>query len=179
VPKDDLLFFKEQRLLEVFKSKNIPNVSTLVGVGKIDDVKKCLYLQRFGRRLSDEQERRGKLSFKTSHQIGLQLLKVLELVHSTGYCHGNLEPSNIMIGTSDEPNSSTVNLIGFSRAQEFIKEPMVFEQEIKEDYHIEEGYRVFTGNKLFASPFSLNNKKQSRRDDLYSLVYLLIYLQTG
>jgi hypothetical protein len=38
---------------------------------------------------------------------------------------------------------------------------------------------TFQGNLLFASPYQLQFHATSRRDDLYSLVYLLMYMLNG
>ena len=45
--------------------------------------------------------------------------------------------------------------------------------------HIEEGREKGSGNVAFASPSSVQNLTISRRDDLYSLFLMLIYLRTG
>lgn len=68
-----------------------------------------------------------------------------------------------MIGTYTHQNSHKINLIGFSRAQPFIKEHVLINNDINDEviseHHIEDGHKHFVGNKLFASPFSLNDKK--------------------
>ena len=48
-----------------------------------------------------------------------------------------------------------------------------------EDDHIEMSPKQRYGNLIFASPESIQDVKLSRRSDLYSLVYMLIYMKTG
>ena len=45
--------------------------------------------------------------------------------------------------------------------------------------HIEEGSQAGEGNVAFASVTSLQNQRISRRDDLFSLYLVLVYLRTG
>jgi hypothetical protein len=46
--------------------------------------------------------------------------------------------------------------------------------------HVKPGFtKYFAGNIYFASKYAFSFKEQSRRDDLISLTYLLIYLYMG
>ena len=55
--------------------------------------------ERFGHTLEYYQRLRNKnkFTFKTVHQIGIQVIKLLEQIHSTGYVYNDLKPDNILL----------------------------------------------------------------------------------
>jgi serine/threonine protein kinase len=40
----------------------------------------------------------GRLSLKTVIMLGLQILDRIEYIHENGFLHGDIKPSNFMIG---------------------------------------------------------------------------------
>lgn len=79
--------------------------------------------------------------------------------------HNDLKLENILVGHKD-PNR--VYLIDFGLAQKFVDE---------KGKHVEKNYvRKFSGNFLFASLNSCRGNNKSRRDDVESSIYLMIYL---
>ncbi|MCL4116824.1 UNVERIFIED_CONTAM: hypothetical protein GTU68_014476, partial [Idotea baltica] len=40
----------------------------------------------------------GRFSLKTTLMLGLQMLERIEYLHSCGYLHGDIKPSNFIIG---------------------------------------------------------------------------------
>jgi serine/threonine protein kinase len=92
-----------------------------------------------------------------------------------------MKPNNICVGKyssteSDEPDYS-LKLIDFGLARPFIKPERM--QNWTENDHIEQSKQGKYGNVVFASPDSMLDLKLSRRADLYSLLYMLIYIKTG
>lgn len=96
----------------------------------------------------------------------IKLFGSIEKVHNCGYTYNDLKPSNIMFD-----NDANLILIDYGLCKPF---------KINET-HIDEGSLAekFEGNILFASPFQLQFMATSRRDDIYSLAYLLIYMLNG
>jgi serine/threonine protein kinase len=95
--------------------------------------------------------------------IAKQVLERLRDLHKLGYIHNDIKMENIVIGSSD-PNM--IYLLDFGACERF---------QCDED-HIEQGEkRRFTGNAMFGSVNSCKRKKCSRRDDLESLLFLVIY----
>jgi serine/threonine protein kinase len=81
------------------------------------------------------------------------------------YAHNDLKLENILVGHKD-PNR--VHLIDFGLAQTFVD---------SEGTHVEKAYmRKFSGNFLFASLNSCRGNNKSRRDDIESCIYIMIYL---
>jgi serine/threonine protein kinase len=100
-------------------------------------------------------------------RMGVQLLSSLEAVHLTGRTYNDLKHDNVII-----QRNGRVTLIDFGLCQKYVD---------KEGGHIPEEAQVdsFRGNIAFASPHVLNFGKPSRRDDLFSLAYMLLYMLNG
>ena len=73
----------------------------------------------------------------------------------------------------------SLKLIDFGLAHPFIKSSKLSKKNWTESDHIEQTPKDKYGNSVFASPDSMLDLKLSRRSDLYSLVYMLIYIKTG
>jgi serine/threonine protein kinase len=82
-----------------------------------------------------------------------------------------------VVGKGLEQN--TIKLIDFGISTSFIKSPILWcEPKVTED-HINPGSTEFEGNIAFASSNCLNNRRRSRKDDLISVVYILLRLLSG
>lgn len=100
----------------------------------------------------------------TCYQIGIQMLTLLEALHSLDFVHNDLKLENIVIGRSDK---TKLYLIDFGLSQTFFQD----------SEHTTKTYlRKFSGNFQFASLNSCRGFSKSRRDDVESLFYLLIYM---
>ena len=98
-------------------------------------------------------------------QIALQCLDRIEYVHSKGIIHCDIKPENFVIGI-DDPNF--IYLIDFGLGQKYIS--------LKTGKHIEfsiTGY--MTGTARYASKNALRGKCLSRRDDIESFMYMILY----
>jgi len=98
-------------------------------------------------------------------QIALQCIDRIEYVHSKGIIHCDIKPENFVIGLED-PNS--IYLIDFGLGQKYIS--------LKTGKHIEflfTGY--MTGTARYASRNALRGKRLSRRDDIESFMYMILY----
>lgn len=119
-------------------------------------------------------------SFKTVQQFGIKMITLLEQLHSIGYLHCDLKPDNICVGNGfDDSTLSEFKLIDFGVSQQLCKDKNNFREPIDDDDHIDMDLKApQKGNLIFASPNSIKNHTLGRRDDLISLFYLLLYLQT-
>lgn len=98
------------------------------------------------------------------------LLEIIERIHSSGYTYNDLKLDNIIVGDSDFSDHSLhqLRLVDFGFAERYRKK----NGELKDQKDIS----FFRGNMVFASLTQFNFKTTSRRDDLISLGYLLVYL---
>lgn len=95
----------------------------------------------------------------------LQLIDLIERLHSINLVHNDLKLENIVVGIRDP---SQLFLIDFGLTQSLVNE---------QGKHIEKTYmKNFSGNFMFASLNSCRGFNKSRRDDIESIFYILIFL---
>tara|TARA_Y100000389_G_scaffold92264_1_gene88883 strand:+ start:6289 stop:7206 length:918 start_codon:yes stop_codon:yes gene_type:complete len=108
-------------------------------------------------------------SIKTVLMIGIQVLNRIEELHNLGYIHRDIKPDNFLIGTGKK--KSRIFLIDFGLSKTYLD---------TEQNHVE--YRTdrnFTGSFRYSSIRNHKGIEQSRRDDLESIGYMLIFFLKG
>ena len=107
-----------------------------------------------------------ELRLKAICMLALQILDRLEFIHSKNVIHRDIKPNNFLIGRK---NPEIIYLIDFGFAHKF--------KSSRTGKHIKFGsLRFFIGSEKFCSINAHNYYQQSRRDDLESLGYMLIFL---
>jgi serine/threonine protein kinase len=94
----------------------------------------------------------------------------LQHIHYRNFVHRDLKPSNIVTGI--DKNASVVYLIDFGLSKQY-RNPNTHRHI---PHHITHG---LTGTAVFASVHNHLGHELSRRDDLESLAYILIYFLCG
>eukprot|EP01097_Dermamoeba_algensis_P001050 TRINITY_DN139_c0_g6_i3.p1 TRINITY_DN139_c0_g6~~TRINITY_DN139_c0_g6_i3.p1 ORF type:complete len:519 (-),score=171.52 TRINITY_DN139_c0_g6_i3:156-1712(-) len=130
-----------------------------------------MVMDRLGPSLEEQFARcGGKLSIKSVMVIGLQCLDRLEAIHKAGFIYRDIKPENFLTGPAED--RSTVYVIDFGLAKRYI-DPVTKQHIPYQDN------KNFSGNARFASLNSHLGIEQSRRDDLESLGFMLLYLFKG
>ena len=111
-------------------------------------------------------EKIRKKIIKDVCMIAIQLIDRLEFIHSKYIIHRDLKPENIML---DLKTQSIVYLIDFGMAKKYRS------GKTKKHVKFSIPYRL-TGTARYCSVNALKGTEQSRRDDLESAGYVLIYL---
>lgn len=110
-------------------------------------------------------------SLSTVCKFGMTMLESLENLHAIGYVHNDLKLQNILIGDSSGYSLDKITLIDFGLCSSF---------RTAYTAHILPKQTAFgKGNLAFSSFDCLNGKATSRRDDLISLLYIMLYLHSG
>ena len=111
-----------------------------------------------------------QFSKETILSLGLQMLNRLEFIHSRHIIHRDIKPENFLIGKGKK--NSLIYLCDFGLAKRF--------RDKRTGMHIpyKDG-KKFTGTLTYASIYTHMGIEQSRRDDLESLAYILIYFCKG
>lgn len=115
-------------------------------------------------------ESHGNFNLKDISMIGIQVLDRLEYIHSKNIIHRDIKPDNFVIGKNN--NKNIIYIIDFGLAKKYRNSETL--------EHIP--YRMtkrLTGTARFASVNALKGGEQSRKDDLESLAYMLLYFLRG
>jgi len=123
--------------------------------------------------LEDKFHQRGKcFTLKTILQIADQLLERIETLHSRHLIHRDIKPANFVLGREDMNQDKTIFAVDFGLSKRY-RDP-----ETKNHIYVRRG-RPLTGTPRYASINSHHGFEQSRRDDLESIAYVLIYFLKG
>lgn len=111
----------------------------------------------------------GKFSMATTLLLGIIFIRSLEQIHDLGYLHRDVKPSNFVIGNEGRRNQ--VFLIDFGLARKFVM-PDGSIRPARD----QAGFR---GTARYASIHSHMSRDLGRRDDLWSVLYILIEFAKG
>lgn len=111
----------------------------------------------------------GKFSMSTTLLLGIVFIRSLEQIHDLGYLHRDVKPSNFVIGNEGRRNQ--VFLIDFGLARKFVM-PDGSIRPARD----QAGFR---GTARYASIHSHMSRDLGRRDDLWSVLYILIEFAKG
>ena len=109
-----------------------------------------------------------KFSIKTTCMLGIQMIERIEYIHSQKIIHTNLKPNPFILGKKSK--SHILFLSDFCSAKKY----WMHNEHIK----FSEGKTNF-GSAKFLSSNALNGYEVSRRDDLESIAYIIIYFIKG
>ncbi|KAF6151762.1 hypothetical protein GIB67_010336 [Kingdonia uniflora] len=105
--------------------------------------------------------------------IAVESISILEKMHSKGYVHGDVKPENFLLGQPSTAQEKKLFLVDLGLATKW--------RDSANGQHIEYDQRpdVFRGTVRYASVHAHLGRSASRRDDLESLAYTLIFLHRG
>ncbi|KAK6912755.1 Protein kinase domain [Dillenia turbinata] len=105
--------------------------------------------------------------------IAIEAISILEKMHSKGYVHGDVKPENFLLGPPGTHEEKKLFLVDLGLATRW--------RDSSTGLHVEYDQRpdVFRGTVRYASVHAHLGRTGSRRDDLESLAYTLIFLLRG
>jgi len=127
----------------------------------------CMVMELLGKSLEDHfQEDPKSFTLKKVAELGHQMVSRAQYVHEKNFIHRDIKPDNFAFGLGSR--SHIVYMLDFGLSKKF--------KSSKTGHHIayREG-KSLTGTARYASINSHKGLEQSRRDDLESIGYLLLY----
>ena len=153
----------EKNVLELTKDLiGFPKLITFNSQGESN----YLAMELLGPNLSDLFEIcDGHFTIQTTLLLGIQMIERIKNLHSKNYLHRDIKPENFLIGIGYQSNK--VYMIDFGLSKKY-KDNKMNHLPYKE-------HRPLTGTTRYASINNHLGIEQSRRDDLESIGYVLIY----
>jgi len=136
---------------------------------KVDETYSMIVMELLGPSLESIFKQRSlRFSLKTVLMIAVQLMTRIERIHKAGILHRDLKPENLLIGRGK--NQDIVYTVDFGLAKQYIEEGEHIKCKIG---------KKLAGTVMYVSQNTHKGIEQSRRDDLESIGYILIYFLKG
>ncbi|OAY27326.1 casein kinase 1-like protein HD16 isoform X2 [Manihot esculenta] len=105
--------------------------------------------------------------------IAVEAISILEQLHLRGFVHGDVKPENFLLGQPGTPSEKKLYLIDLGLASRW--------RDATSGRHVDYDQKpdVFRGTVRYASVHAHLGRTGSRRDDLESLAYTLVFLLKG
>lgn len=160
-----LLF--EARLLKTFPGLGIPQMHWFGVAGEYN----TMVMELLGQNLEDLFNFCTRnFTLKTILLVALEMIERIKHIHENHYVHRDIKPENFLIGKGQ--HEQTMYLIDFGLAKRYRDEQTRIHISYKENKNL-------TGTARYASKNAHKGIEQSRRDDLESIGYVLVYLMKG
>lgn len=180
--RDQVVAVKTERIGQISTLRNelafyhcigrgVPGFPSLYGNARTPDQShRAIVISLLGESLSSLARTTNMMFYhRNIFKIAVQVLKLLRTLHQTGYVHSDIKPSNIVVGRRDR---NIVYLVDFGMAARYKCRRR--HRHISEDLFHTEPPR-FRVTSAYASTNSHYGKRLTRRDDLLSLAYTLVY----
>ena len=160
------LLENEATIMSYLKGPNIPSIKSF---GYNNDYN-ILVMELMGKSLEDIFNTKNKFSVKTSAMLGYQMLNVLQFIHDRHIIHRDIKPDNFVMGCEDK--NAILYLLDFGLAKKYRSSKTLIQYPYVKR-------KKLTGTARYASIHALEEMEQSRRDDLESVGYVLMYFLRG
>lgn len=146
----------------------IPNVKWF---GK-DEVNYYMVINLLGTSLQEQLYKAGKFSLPLILKIGIKIVTLLKTIHNKGLVHRDIKPDNFLFGRGhDNTISTTLYLIDFGFCRSYL--------DVNNNHIQMKTISSTIGSMNYCSVSSHLRTELSRRDDLESLGYMLLYFYAG
>ena len=164
--KKSNLLEKEAVIMDYLKGPNLPYIKYY---GSTKDYN-ILVMQLLGKNLETFFEEKKKFSLKTVCMIGFQFVSILEYIHNKHIIHRDIKPDNFVVGLDNL--SHNIYILDFGLSKKY--------RSSKTLKHIPfNNIEKIIGTVRYNSINANEGFEQSRRDDLESAGYVLIYFIKG
>jgi serine/threonine protein kinase len=132
-----------------------------------DSTSNYMVIDLLGPSLTDMIKKQGKVSLQTIVKLGIQMIDILQGIHDKGMIHRDLKPDNLLLHPTE--GFDKIYIIDFGVCKTYLQ--------YDKNEHIEmRKTSAMIGTPNFASLNAHHLLELSRRDDLESFVYTLLFL---
>ncbi|CAD8165667.1 unnamed protein product [Paramecium octaurelia] len=164
--KEDSSLLREAEILR--RLQHLLHIPKLYWAGK-EQESYVLVIQYLGRDLTHYMKTFRKFSLKCVLNVAEQMINILESLHKNKVLHRDIKPENVLVGKDDDDNQLYIVDFGISK---FYKDENESHISFREN-------QPFIGTSRYASINAHRGYSLSRRDDMESLGYMLIFLLKG
>ena len=167
--KNDSKIFDEYKIYRKFEMKGletgIPKIYSFYETPKFN----VLVMELLGENLETIFDAYNKqFQIGTVLKLGCEIINLIEKVHNCGFIHRDIKPNNFMFGVGNKKYD--LHILDFGLSKKFFKNKK----------HIEiKTNKSLVGTARYTSINIHNGIEPSRRDDLESICYMLIYFLKG
>ena len=160
------LLEQESIILQYLEGPNIPKFEKY-GYNKGHNI---LVMQLLDKSLDDILYKFKTFSVKTTAMLGYQMINILKYIHDKHIIHRDVKPDNFVMGRKEF--NATLYIVDFGLAKKFRSSRTLKQLPLTKR-------KSLTGTARYASIHALQGYEQSRRDDLESIGYSLMYFLRG
>ena len=160
------LLESEATIMTYLKGSNIPKIELLTQ----NEEYNILIMELMGKSLEELINIHKNFSIKTVCMLAYQMINILQYIHEKHIIHRDIKPDNFVMGLNE--NNAHLYIIDFGLSKKYRSSKTLMQYPLIKR-------KKLVGTARYASIHALEEFEQSRRDDLESVGYVLIYFLKG
>lgn len=155
----------EAKVYKILLENSCKGISNVKMIRDNVTKRKIMVMDLLGQSLETLITKHKRFALKTVILLAISMIDIAKHIHSSGFVHRDIKPDNFVIGAT---NRKDLYCIDFGLAKPYVN---------RSGKHISpHKTKKFCGTARFASIAAHRSYEQSRKDDLESIGYILVYL---